>query len=173
MRRVAGRIVYSNRWMSVREDQIEHPDGSSGVYGVVDKEDYAVVIPQVADEFVLVEQFRYPVQGRYWEFPQGSWEGKTGVAPEDIARAELAEETGYRAGAIRHLARIFGAYGFCSQGCNIFYATDLTSGAPEREAEEQGMKVARFRIEQLEEMIRSGRIKDAATIAAYGLLRLV
>ena len=73
MRVISSREVYRNPWMSVREDQVVREDGSSGTYGVVDKPDFALVIPQDQDGFWLVEQFRYPVGRRAWEFPQGSW----------------------------------------------------------------------------------------------------
>lgn len=87
-------IVYENRWMRLREDTIRRQDGSSGIYSVVEKPDF-VVVPIAADgRLHLGEQFRYPVRGRYWEFPQGSWEGTPGADPLDIARGELREETG-------------------------------------------------------------------------------
>lgn len=73
VRRISSREVYCNAWLSVREDEVVRADGSTGVYGVVDKPDFAVVIPKDFDGFWLVEQFRYPVGRRAWEFPQGSW----------------------------------------------------------------------------------------------------
>ena len=30
-------VVYENRWMRVRHDQIQRRDGSKGIYGFVDK----------------------------------------------------------------------------------------------------------------------------------------
>ena len=89
------RIVYENRWMRVREDEIRRRDGSSGIYGVVEKPDFVVIVPLEDDgRLHLVQQFRYPVQGRYWEFPQGSWEQAPGADPMEVARGELREETG-------------------------------------------------------------------------------
>ncbi|HET7444264.1 MAG TPA: NUDIX hydrolase [Solirubrobacterales bacterium] len=158
--------------MRVREDRIERADGSPGVYGVVDKSDYALVIPFDGEHYFLVEQFRYPVGARYWEFPQGSWEAESETSPEMLARAELAEETGLRAGELRHLGYLYGAYGFCSQGFDVFLATNCTEGAPARSQEEQGMKVRRFNTRDLEAMIRTGAIRDGASVAAYGLLQL-
>jgi 8-oxo-dGTP pyrophosphatase MutT (NUDIX family) len=172
IRRVSTRTVYENRWMRVREDQIERQDGTSGIYGVVEKPDYVVVIPRDEQGFFLVEQFRYPVNERCWEFPQGSWEDAPDAAPESLARGELEEETGLRAGEMRHLGRLYEAYGFCSQAFDIFLATDLQRGTPGREAEEQGMRVTHFGARQLEAMIRDGVIKDGPSIAAYGLLLL-
>ena len=116
MRRTRSREVYRNAWMSVREDEVVRADGTRGTYGVVDKPDFALVVPVADGGFWLVEQFRYPVGRRGWEFPQGSWgSGASGTSAE-LARAELAEETGLRAGRLRHLGHLLEAPGFCSQG---------------------------------------------------------
>src|SRR5690349_19674203 len=61
IRRTASREVYRNDWMTVREDQVRRPDGSEGIYGVIDKPDYALIIACDGDRFRLVEQFRYPL----------------------------------------------------------------------------------------------------------------
>ena len=37
-------IVYKNRWMSVREDKIRRLSGTEGIYGVVDKPDFVVIL---------------------------------------------------------------------------------------------------------------------------------
>jgi 8-oxo-dGTP pyrophosphatase MutT (NUDIX family) len=97
-------VVYTNRWMTVREDKTLRHDGAEGIYGLVEKPDFALVIPYADGGFHLVEQYRYAVKGRYWEFPQGSWEDKPDADPLALARGELAEETGLTAGAMTHWA---------------------------------------------------------------------
>jgi hypothetical protein len=69
---LASKRVCANLWMTVREDAIRRPDGSTGIYGVVDSPDIALIIPADGDRLHLVEQYRYPVAGRRWEFPSGS-----------------------------------------------------------------------------------------------------
>src|SRR6476661_7570996 len=98
--RLASRVVYRNRWMTVREDEVRLADGSAGIYGVVEKPDFALVVPFDGNGFYLVEQDRYPVGGRYLEFPQGSWEDAPEAELVDVASGELAEETGLRAGRL-------------------------------------------------------------------------
>ena len=90
---LSSRLVYENRWMRLREDAIVRQDGSPGIYGVVEKADFAIIAPVENGMIHLVEQYRYPVQGRYWELPQGSWEVAPGTDPSELARAELREET--------------------------------------------------------------------------------
>ena len=73
---VSSKIVYENKWMIVKEDHIKRQNGSNGIYGIIEKPDFVVIIPIENNSLYLVEQYRYPVKGRYWEFPQGSWENE-------------------------------------------------------------------------------------------------
>jgi 8-oxo-dGTP pyrophosphatase MutT (NUDIX family) len=168
--KISSREVYSNRWMTVREHQIERADGSPGIYGVIEKPDFVLIIPTHEDQVYLVEQYRLPVTGRFAEFPQGSWEQKPGADPLEIARGELREETGLLAGKMDYVGHLFVAYGMSNQGFHIFLATDLTQGDRRLEKEEQDLAVKRVAIVEFEEMILGGQIKDAASIAAWGLL---
>jgi len=59
IRQISSRVVYRNKWMTVREDEIERDNGSRGIYGVVEKHDSAIVIARDGDEIYLVEQYRY------------------------------------------------------------------------------------------------------------------
>lgn len=172
MESTGSREVYANSWMRVREDSIVRPDGSTGIYGVVDKPDYALVIPLDADRLHLVEQFRYPLGMRRWEFPQGTAPDRAEADPLDLARRELREETGLRAEMMTRIGLLDVAAGMSSQRGQVFLATGLTEGAPERELEEQDMRSAWFSRAKVESMMRNGEITDAQSIAAYGLLLL-
>lgn len=168
---ISSKIMYKNRWMQVREDQIKRQDGSLGIYGIVEKSDFALVIPRIEDSLILVEQYRYPVKGRYIEFPQGSWE-EDQIEPIELAKAELKEETGYSAKNVQEIGFLYESYGHSNQGFHIFLATELEDGKQELENEEQGLIVKRYTIEEVEKMIIDGVIKDNASISAFGLLRL-
>ena len=165
-------LVYQNRWMRVREDTIRRRDGSNGIYSVVEKPDFVVIIPVEDDgRLYLVEQFRYLVKGRYWEFPQGSWEQIEGADPLEMARGELREETGLDAAEMTHVGHLFEACGYSNQGFHIFLATGLRHGDADREREEQDLVTQHFALSEVERMICDGQIKDATTVAALGLLR--
>lgn len=172
MRTTSSREAYRNPWIRVREDVIEHEDGSTGLYGVVERPDFALVIPRQDDGFWLVEQYRYPLGRRSWEFPQGTWgAGKDGSA-EDLARAELAEETGLRAGRLEHLGLLDLAPGLMTQRFDVWLATELAQGATAREATESDMQMALVPEAELGAMIRDGRFTDSPSLAAYSLVLL-
>lgn len=169
MRTTGSREVYRNAWIRVREDAVERPDGSRGVYGVVEKPPFALVLPAERDGFWLVEQYRHPVGRRVLEFPQGSWSpGRTGTA-EELARAELAEETGLRAGSLRHLGHLDIAPGLMTQTFDVWWATDLTAGPTAREATEADMTTLFVSEADLRGMIADGRFTDGPSLAGYAL----
>lgn len=172
-RQIASKLVFRNQWLRLREDLVEQPDGRAGSFAVLEKPDFALIVPRDEDGALwMVEQYRYPVRGRYWEFPQGSWEDAPEMDPEKLARAELAEETGLRATEMRHLRFLHEAYGYAMHGFHVWLATGLEPGVPHRDPTEQDMEVGRFSPSEFEQMLEQGRITDAPTVAAYGLLLL-
>lgn len=173
---LSSRRVYENPWMTVREDTFRRPDGSEGIYGVVDKPAYALVIALdgtgPSARMMMVEQFRYPVGHRSWEFPQGTAPDRDEMEPAELAARELREETGLRAAHWAPLGLLHIAPGLSSQRGRAYLATGLTEGEPEREETEADMRSAWVSRPEFEDMVRAGEITDAQTIAAYALLML-
>ena len=172
VRTTSSREVYRNDWMRVREDLLERPDGSTGVYGVVEKPDFALVIPSENGGVWLVEQFRHPVGRRSWEFPQGTWGAGSGGSAEELARAELAEETGLRAAELRRIGHLDLAPGLSTQEFDVWLATGLTIGPTARETTEADLRHEFVAESELRAMITDGRFTDAPSLAAYSLLLL-
>lgn len=168
---LGSRIVYQNPWLRVREDEIERVNGHRGIYGVVEKDDCAVIIPLDGDHVYLVEQFRYTVQERCWELPQGGWE-QPNVDPEELARGELREETGLSAGSMEYLGWCWLAYGFARQKQHVFLACELTRVSADPDPEESDLNLQRVSVAEFERMLRAGEIRDACTMAAWALWRL-
>jgi 8-oxo-dGTP pyrophosphatase MutT (NUDIX family) len=168
---LSSREVYRNRWMRVREDEILRSNGEKGIYGVVDKDDCAIILPIDQGRVWLVEQFRYTIQERALELPQGGWEMVVDD-PEELARGELREELGLDAARMTYLGTPWVAYGFTRQKMHVFLATVLTATEKEPDAEEHDLKARSVAIGDLEEMMLSGEIRDVCTLAAWALYLL-
>jgi len=162
------REVYRNHWMRLREDQILRSNGDHGIYGVVEKDDSAIIIAIDNGRVWLVEQFRYTIGERVLELPQGGWEMEIDN-PEDLARGELREEIGVDAAEMTCLGSVWIAYGFTRQKQHVYLATGLTPAPGERDAEEHDLVPRSFTIDEFEQMLLSGAIRDNCTIAAWGL----
>ena len=172
MRTTSSREAYRNPWIRVREDIIERDDGSTGLYGVIEKSHFALVLPYERGGFWVVEEYRLPLDRRVAGFPQGTWARGAGGTPEELARAELAEETGLRAGTLRHLGHLDLAPGLTTQEFDVWLATDLVRGETAREATEADMTCTFVSEAELRARIRDGRFPDGPSIAGYGLLLL-
>ena len=162
------REVYRNNWLRVREDQILRSNGKNGIYGVVDKDPCAVIIPIEGGRVWLVEQFRYTIQERALELPQGGWEIDS-VNPEELARGELREETGLDARKMTMLGTNWIAYGFARQKQFIFLAEGLTQLEKDPDPEEHDIIVHSVSVDEFEQMMLDGRIQDGCTVAAWGM----
>jgi 8-oxo-dGDP phosphatase len=172
IRTVGTREVYRNNWLTIREDDIRRADGSTGIYAVVDKPTYALVIPRDGERFHLVEQFRYPLGLRRWEFPQGTAPDRAEPAAAELAARELREETGLVAAEMTEIGLLDVAPGMSSQRGRVFLATGVSEGPHDREHEEQDMRSAWFTRAEVEQMMRDGTITDAQTLAAWTLMLL-
>ncbi len=168
---IASREIYRNHWMRLREDDIVRSNGERGIYGVVEKDEAAIILPLDGDRVWIVEQFRYTIQERVWELPQGGWEMEI-VDPEELARGELREETGLHAAKMTYLGFQWIGYGFTRQKQHVFVATELTQKESDPDPEEVDLVVQSVPISEFEQMMVDGRVRDGCTLAAWALYLL-
>jgi ADP-ribose pyrophosphatase len=175
MKTIASRVVYQNRWMTVREDEIERLDGSRGIYSFVVKPTAVIIIPLDGSpedgHLYLVEQLRYPIGRRFLEFPGGAWEDNPEADHAEVARGELQEETGLLPRRMDYVGFLYFAYGMSNQGFHLYCATELVQGEATPEATEQDLVLHRVSVREFEDMCRDGVILDSATVSSWALLK--
>ncbi len=163
------RLIYKNPWITVREDQVIRPDGTSGIYGVVETKiavGVAAVTP--AHELYLVGQFRYPHQCYSWELIEGGVEH--GENPLAGIQRELQEEAGLRAnrwsplGSEIHLSNCIS-----SEIALLYLAQDLTP-VPNNPDATEVLTVRKVPFQVALKMVQQGEIRDAMSI--IGIHRL-
>lgn len=166
------RVVYENPWIRVREDAVVRPDGSDGIFGVVEVQRPAVFVVTLtdADEVVLVTVDRHTV-GTSLEVPAG---GTDGEDPLVAAQRELAEETGLAARDWRRVGTMNALNGVCRAPEVVFLATGLAPAADTEtggsaRAEEGITGVRRVPVAEVLDLVRHGAITDGETIAALML----
>ena len=168
IKKLSSREVYRNQWLRLREDRILRSNVKEGIYSVVDKDDCAIILPIEDGKVWLVEQFRYTIQERALELPQGGWEMEV-KDPEELARGELKEETGLHATEMTYLGFLWIAYGYSRQKQHVFLATGLTMRERDPDEEEHDLVIHTETLEEFERMMLDGEIRDASTVAAWAL----
>jgi 8-oxo-dGTP pyrophosphatase MutT (NUDIX family) len=165
--------VYANPWIEVLHDEVDRPDGSPGIYGVVHFQNQAVGVVAVADDgrILLVGQHRYTLDEYSWEIPEGG--AAPDESPEAGARRELAEETGFAADTWRELCRVSVSNSVTDERGVLYVATGLRAGAAAPEPSEE-LAVRWATLDEILADIDAGTIHDLLTVAAitrYALLR--
>ena len=166
------KVVYQNKWMTVREDIIRRETGQEGLFGIVDKPDFVVIVPVQDQQIILVEQYRYPVKERCLELPQGAWENSKFTNPNEVALGELQTETGYVARQLHYVGFQYLATGYSTQGYHIYFATDLEMTKTNLDLAEAEPTSRLMHLWEFEALLETGDITDATTLAAYSLTKL-
>ena len=160
---VSSELVYRGKAVSVKREVVQLPSGKRIYREVVIHRGASAIIPLKSDnEIIFVEQYRHPIGETILEIPAGTL--KPGEDPEECARRELEEETGYRAGELTHLITIYPSPGYSSEKLYIYLAKNLKRGAQSLELDED-ISVISMSLEEALKAIESGRIRDAKTIA--------
>ena len=165
-RRRATRVAFECPWFRVRVDDVALPGGEAITYNVVEHAGWAMVVPLLAapDGRVVMERvYRWTLDEWVLECPSG---GLDGDAPEDAARRELEEETGYVASALEHLGRFAASDGYTNERYDVFLARDVAPGGRlQREPTEQ-IEVELHELDALRRMALAGEIHDGPTALA-------
>lgn len=168
--RISRREVHRGRIVDLSVDTVRFPGGSTGELELIRHPGASAVVPfldapEEADpRIVLVHQYRYATGGLIWEVPAGMPDSP-GEGWEACARRELAEETGFLAGTMHYLTRIYTTPGFTDEVIHLFAATDLREGTVARDHDEF-MEVIPLRLSRALRMIRDGEIVDGKSVAA-------
>jgi 8-oxo-dGTP pyrophosphatase MutT (NUDIX family) len=163
------RVAYENPWVTVWHDEVDQPDGSPGIYGVVHFENSAVGVVVLDDEdrVLLVGQHRYTLGAYSWEIPEGGV--PPGESPLDGAARELREETGVEATDWRELLRYHLSNSITDETGVVYVARALRHGEPDPDPTEE-LAIRWLPFDEAMAMIADGRITDALTI--MGLQRV-
>lgn len=158
------RQVYQNKWISLREDIVELPDGRTTIYGVVTCSECVGVLPFLDPNTVLmIKQYRYVAKRVTWEMPTGGMH--RGESREDAAQRELAEEIGYRAGKLTWLSTLQTSKSVVDETAYLFLGEGLVKmELPPDETE--FIEVRPFPFTEVLQMVLRSEITDSMTIIA-------
>ncbi|HUQ64177.1 MAG TPA: NUDIX hydrolase [Acidimicrobiales bacterium] len=120
---------------------------------------------------IMVRQYRAAVDRELLEIPAGKRDVE-GEDVETLARRELEEEIGMRAGKLVKLAEFYNSPGFCDEHSFVFMGLDLSETARAAQGiEEQHMAIERIALADVPGLITTGALIDAKSIIGLSLAR--
>lgn len=168
--KIGGERLYDGRVVVLEVDRVRLPGGGETLREVVRHRGAAVVLAVRDDgRLLLVRQHRYPVAETLLELPAGTLED--GEDPLHCAARELAEETGCAPASLRRLGTFYSAPGYTDERLHAVLATGLVPAEATPDPDEI-IEVEAHSVDAVLEMISSGGIRDAKTIATVMLARL-
>jgi len=161
--------IYNGRILKLRLDTVKLPSGRVTKREIVEHDDsIAIVAIDGDDNVLLVKQFRKAVEKEVLEIPAGGIE--PGEEPVAAVKRELREETGFLPQRVERIGGFYTSPGYSSEFLHLFVASDLTPAKLQAE-DTESIKVERVPISRILELIRTGTINDAKSVA--GLLMLL
>jgi ADP-ribose pyrophosphatase len=131
---------------------------------VVEHVGAAAIIPIDGDgKIFFVRQYRHAAKQRVLEIPAGTL--SKGEAPEICAMRELEEEIGYKTDSVTYLNKFYPAIGYSNEVIYVYYAKNLVKTAQNLDPDEY-ILVEKYSAQEALELIKTGEIIDAKTIAA-------
>jgi len=128
----------------------------------------AILVFDPEGKLLLVRQYRHAVGDELLEIPAGCIEPDE--SPEQAVRRELREETGYLPREVLRLGGFFSSPGYCTEYLHLFLAKDLEYN-PLQAEDTESIELVRVSPNDIEDLIVSGKIRDAKSVAALAGLR--
>ena len=161
---IESRLAYEGKVVNLRVDTVQLSHGALGTREIVEHSECVCIVPvDERNNVVLVRQYRKPVEGDLLEVPAGGVE-KGELSQEAVLR-ELQEETGYTADNLRHLSSFWTTPGFCTELMHAYLATGLRPSRLQQD-EDEDIEVVEVPLDRIPDLLRSGEIRDAKSIAS-------
>jgi 8-oxo-dGTP pyrophosphatase MutT (NUDIX family) len=159
---LSSKITYKTPWCSVKEDTVQLPNGTIiNDYNVVQLRDVAMVFALTKDKKVpFVRQYRYGVNKVLLELPAGTYI-KDKEGPEEAAKRELWEETGYKAENFIKLGEVYDYPTKDSHSITIYFAENLSYVTPDYKEVSEDIEIVTLPLEEIDDYIKNGEISVA------------
>ncbi len=163
------KVIFSKGPIRLVDCKVRTPHGKVLSRQVLEHPGCVVIIPRTDEgKYILVRQYRFPLEKHLWEFPAGGREPQEAFS--HAAKRELMEEIGMRPGKLEKLLEFYPTPGVSGEKIHVFLAWDLKPAIAEKD-EDEDFELGTFSFSQIGRMIRRGEIVDGKTLIGFFYLK--
>lgn len=163
------KVIFSKGPVQLVACKVRTPHGKVLLRQILEHPGCVVIIPRTdAGKYILVKQYRFPLEKHLWEFPAGGKE--PGETLPHAARRELMEEIGMKPGKLRKLLAFYPTPGVSGEKMHVFLASDLQPAIAQKD-EDEDFELGTFSLSEIGRMIRRGTIVDGKTLIGFFYLK--
>jgi len=151
----------------LRQDTRQSPLTGKGYdFFVLDSRDWINVVPVTPEgNLVLIRQFRHGTASVIWEIPGGIMDVED-ENPEQAARRELVEETGYEPEAMVFLGAVHPNPAIQNNRCHTFLAVNARPRQDQRLDTQEDIEVQEASWPEVSRMVDQGEITHSLVLTA-------
>jgi ADP-ribose pyrophosphatase len=163
------KVIFAKGPIRLVDCKVRTPHGKVLSRQVLEHPGCVVIIPRTdSGKYILVKQYRFPLERYLWEFPAGGKE--PGETFPGAATRELMEEIGMRPRKLKKLLEFYPTPGVSGEKMHMYLAWNLQPRIAEKDEDEE-FEIGIFTLGELERMVADGEISDGKTLIGFHLVK--
>lgn len=162
-------LIYDGKIVKLYKDTVILENGKEATREVVrHQKGVSVAIKDTDGKYFVVKQYRYPFKKDMIEFCAGKVEDGEDV--DTTALRECEEELGVIPKNLVRLGKIIPSCGYCDEELYLYYG-EVKETTKQHLDEDENLKVFKYTLDEIEDMVEKGIIDDSKTISTLYYLK--
>lgn len=159
-------LVFDEKWYKLRRDEVELPNGKvMDDYYVSVRPDVVLTFPVTEKgDVIFVRQYKHAAANVFIELPGGVIDDHE-TNPEEAAKREMLEETGYTSDDVELVAEVIDNPTKDTNKIYFYLARNAYKIADQDLDESESIEVLHVPIQEVESMVLSGQINVSGSVA--------
>ena len=162
---ISSKYIGENPYAKVREDEVEFDNGKIEKWHVIERNPGSMIFAITEkNEILLIKNHAYAWKKDFIELPAGFMDKNE--APEEAAKRELLEETGYSTGSLEKIGELYVSPTHTKKITHVFLARKCKKFSSQELDASEKVAVFKVKLNKLIKMLENNEITSADSVAS-------